>query len=158
MEQARRGGVWRQERPRRGYFARAGIRPAGWTCRWLNRGDLERCSERVRAPRSRRSVSTRVAWGCWPTRRRGCDPGRPLVVVLHGRGQGAAQFATDASWLAVTQQLQLTLVLPQQSYENNQGRSARMCDTARGRRCRSESASPRTRARSFSRRSRPGAV
>jgi poly(hydroxyalkanoate) depolymerase family esterase len=48
--------------------------------------------------------------------------GRPLVVVLHGCGQDGANFAADAGWLAVAKQFRLALLIPQQSYENNQGR------------------------------------
>ncbi len=48
--------------------------------------------------------------------------GRPLVVVLHGCGQDAASFATDAGWIALAQQFRLALVLPQQTFENNHGR------------------------------------
>lgn len=48
--------------------------------------------------------------------------GRPLIVVLHGCGQDAAHFATDAGWLALAQQRRLALLLPQQSYENHPGR------------------------------------
>lgn len=48
--------------------------------------------------------------------------GRPLVVVLHGCGQDAAAFAADAGWIALAEQYQLALVIPQQSFENNRGR------------------------------------
>ena len=48
--------------------------------------------------------------------------GRPLVVVLHGCRQDAASFAADAGWIALAEQLRLALVLPQQTFENNQGR------------------------------------
>src|SRR4051794_35121196 len=42
--------------------------------------------------------------------------GRPLVVVLHGCGQDAARFATDAGWVALAARFRLALLLPQQSY------------------------------------------
>lgn len=46
-------------------------------------------------------------------------PGRPLVVVLHGCGQGAADFAREAGWMDFAERLRVPLVLPQQSRENN---------------------------------------
>ncbi len=48
--------------------------------------------------------------------------GRPLVVVLHGCGQDAETFASNAGWLSVAEQFRLALLLPQQTYENNRGR------------------------------------
>src|SRR4051794_30660505 len=48
--------------------------------------------------------------------------GRPLVVVLHGCGQDAALFETDAGWVALAARFRLALLLPQQSYDNNQAR------------------------------------
>jgi poly(hydroxyalkanoate) depolymerase family esterase len=47
---------------------------------------------------------------------------RPLIVVLHGCGQSAAGFAAGAGWLAMAQQYGVALVLPEQTYDNNQGR------------------------------------
>ena len=48
-------------------------------------------------------------------------PGRALIVVLHGCGQSAATFASDAGWIAVADALRLTLLLPEQTHENNRG-------------------------------------
>jgi poly(hydroxyalkanoate) depolymerase family esterase len=42
--------------------------------------------------------------------------------VLHGCGQDAAHFATDARGVALAERFRLALLLPQQSYENNQAR------------------------------------
>ena len=47
--------------------------------------------------------------------------GRPLVVVLHGCGQGAARFAADAGWLDLARQHRLALLLPEQTSANNRG-------------------------------------
>jgi poly(hydroxyalkanoate) depolymerase family esterase len=49
-------------------------------------------------------------------------PGRPLVIVLHGCGQNAALFASDAGWIALAQQYRLALVMPEQTHANNRGR------------------------------------
>jgi len=49
-------------------------------------------------------------------------PCRPLVVLLHGCGQAAATFARSSGWLALSDQLGIPLVLPEQADENNQGR------------------------------------
>jgi poly(hydroxyalkanoate) depolymerase family esterase len=46
----------------------------------------------------------------------------PLVVLLHGCGQGAADFAQDSGWVALADELRLTLVMPEQSGRNNQAR------------------------------------
>jgi len=46
----------------------------------------------------------------------------PLVVVLHGCGQSAAEFARATGWTALADELGLTLVMPEQSGRNNQGR------------------------------------
>ena len=48
--------------------------------------------------------------------------GRPLVVVLHGCGQNASSFASEAGWIALAQQYRLALLLPEQSSENNRAR------------------------------------
>lgn len=49
-------------------------------------------------------------------------PKAPLIVVLHGCGQGAAAFARDAGFIALAEQLNLPLLLPEQNAKNNQGR------------------------------------
>ncbi|MCK8785877.1 PHB depolymerase family esterase [Roseomonas sp. NAR14] len=48
-------------------------------------------------------------------------PGAPLVVVLHGCGQRAESFAADAGWIALAAELNLPLLLPEQSARNNAG-------------------------------------
>jgi feruloyl esterase len=48
--------------------------------------------------------------------------GAPLIVLLHGCGQSAASFASDAGWSALADRLGIPLVLPVQSGDNNQGR------------------------------------
>jgi poly(hydroxyalkanoate) depolymerase family esterase len=48
--------------------------------------------------------------------------GRPLVVLLHGCGQNAADFATHSGWIAVADRLGIPLVLPEQASVNNRGR------------------------------------
>ena len=52
----------------------------------------------------------------------GLAPGRPLVAVLHGCRQDAARFAADAGWIALAEQFQFALLLPEQAYGNNPGR------------------------------------
>ena len=46
-------------------------------------------------------------------------PGAPLVVVLHGCGQRAADFAEQGGWLALAESLGVPLVLPEQLEDNN---------------------------------------
>jgi poly(hydroxyalkanoate) depolymerase family esterase len=46
----------------------------------------------------------------------------PLVVVLHGCGQHAAEFTHASGWMALADELGLTLVMPEQSGRNHQGR------------------------------------
>jgi feruloyl esterase len=46
----------------------------------------------------------------------------PLIVVLHGCGQGAVDFARGAGWLALADELGVNLVMPEQSGQNNHGR------------------------------------
>ncbi len=46
--------------------------------------------------------------------------GRPLVVVLHGCRQRAASFARDTGWIALAEELELALLLPEQQQINNQ--------------------------------------
>jgi poly(hydroxyalkanoate) depolymerase family esterase len=64
------------------------------------------------------------------------SPERPLIVLLHGCGQNAADFAVDAGWVALADRLGLSLVLPEQAEANNQGRCFQWyqeSDTARDR-------------------------
>jgi feruloyl esterase len=49
-------------------------------------------------------------------------PGTPLIVVLHGCGQSATDFAAQAGWVALADRLRVPLVLPEQSDDNNRGR------------------------------------
>lgn len=62
-------------------------------------------------------------------------PAAPLVVVLHGCGQHAREFASDSGWVAMADRLGFPLVLPEQRLENNHGRCFnwfRPSDTKRG--------------------------
>jgi poly(hydroxyalkanoate) depolymerase family esterase len=61
--------------------------------------------------------------------------GRPLVVLLHGCGQGAADFAADSGWAELADRLRFALILPEQEERNNAGRCFQWFlrhDTARG--------------------------
>jgi poly(hydroxyalkanoate) depolymerase family esterase len=49
-------------------------------------------------------------------------PNGPLIVVLHGCGQQAGSFATDAGWLALANHFGIPLLLPEQMLQNNRGR------------------------------------
>ncbi len=49
-------------------------------------------------------------------------PLAPLIVVLHGCGQHAQSFASDAGWIAVADRLGVPLLLPEQVGGNNAGR------------------------------------
>lgn len=55
-----------------------------------------------------------------PTRR--SVKGAPLIVLMHGCGQGAAAFAKETGWIALAEQTGATLVLPEQKSDNNRGR------------------------------------
>jgi len=52
----------------------------------------------------------------------GLPPGAPLVVLLHGCGQGPAAFAAESGWMALADRVGLALVLPTQSEDNNRQR------------------------------------
>lgn len=52
----------------------------------------------------------------------GLDAGAPLVVVLHGCGQTAAAFASDAGWLTLADRLGFAVLAPQQTSANNPNR------------------------------------
>ena len=52
----------------------------------------------------------------------GLRAGRPLVVVLHGCGQDAANFAADAGWIALARNFGLALLIPEQAQGNNRNR------------------------------------
>jgi poly(hydroxyalkanoate) depolymerase family esterase len=61
--------------------------------------------------------------------------GAPVVVLLHGCGQGPAPFAAESGWMALADHLGLALVLPSQSEDNNRQRCFnwfRPADVARG--------------------------
>jgi poly(hydroxyalkanoate) depolymerase family esterase len=65
----------------------------------------------------------------------GAAANAPLVVVLHGCGQGAAQFAQGSGWTALADELGFTLITPEQSGRNHQGRCFQWfqpAQTARG--------------------------
>jgi poly(hydroxyalkanoate) depolymerase family esterase len=49
-------------------------------------------------------------------------PGAPLIVVLHGCGQDAAQFARNAGWIALANRIGAALLLPEQTARNSAGR------------------------------------
>jgi poly(hydroxyalkanoate) depolymerase family esterase len=49
-------------------------------------------------------------------------PGAPLLVLLHGCGQDARQFAADSGFAALAERLGAALLLPEQQAENNHGR------------------------------------
>lgn len=62
--------------------------------------------------------------------------GAPLIVVLHGCGQSAVEFARDGGWTEFAERQRVPLVLPEQSGDNNQQRCFnwfRPSDVARGR-------------------------
>jgi poly(hydroxyalkanoate) depolymerase family esterase len=59
----------------------------------------------------------------------------PLIVVLHGCGQQAESFASNAGWVGLANHFRLPLVLPEQVASNNAGRCFnwyRPSDTRRG--------------------------
>jgi len=61
--------------------------------------------------------------------------GRPLVVLLHGCGQGAASFAADSGWIELADRLHFSLIMPEQMEANNAARCFQWfhpSDTARG--------------------------
>jgi poly(hydroxyalkanoate) depolymerase family esterase len=49
-------------------------------------------------------------------------PGAPLLVLLHGCGQDAQQFAAASGFAALAERLGAALVLPEQQAQNNRGR------------------------------------
>jgi poly(hydroxyalkanoate) depolymerase family esterase len=57
-------------------------------------------------------------------------PSRPLVVLLHGCTQTAADFAIDTGWIQMADRLNLALVVPEQMERNNQARCFRWFDPA----------------------------
>ncbi len=46
----------------------------------------------------------------------------PLIVVLHGCGQGAESFAADSGWLTLANRLGCAVLAPQQTSSNNPNR------------------------------------
>lgn len=46
--------------------------------------------------------------------------GAPLIVVMHGCGQSAFEFARDGGWIAFAERQRVPLLLPEQSGDNNQ--------------------------------------
>lgn len=62
--------------------------------------------------------------------------GAPLIVVLHGCGQSAVEFAREGGWTEFAERQRVPLVLPEQSGDNNQQRCFnwfRPSDVTRGR-------------------------
>ncbi|HTI66153.1 MAG TPA: PHB depolymerase family esterase [Caulobacteraceae bacterium] len=53
---------------------------------------------------------------------KGLPEGSPLVVTLHGCGQGAEAYAAGAGWLALADRLGFVVVAPEQSAANNANR------------------------------------
>ena len=49
-------------------------------------------------------------------------PGAPLIVLLHGCGQDAADFAAETGWTALADRLGVPLLLPEQQEANNSQR------------------------------------
>ncbi|WP_162800754.1 extracellular catalytic domain type 1 short-chain-length polyhydroxyalkanoate depolymerase [Acidibrevibacterium fodinaquatile] len=49
-------------------------------------------------------------------------PGAPLVMLLHGCGQGAGEFATSGGWIEAAIRHGWVLVLPEQAISNNHAR------------------------------------
>jgi len=49
-------------------------------------------------------------------------PGAPLVVTLHGCGQGGAEYASGAGWTTLAERHGFALVAPQQTAANNPNR------------------------------------
>jgi poly(hydroxyalkanoate) depolymerase family esterase len=52
----------------------------------------------------------------------GARANAPLVLVLHGCGQGAVDFARGVGWTELADELGFTLIMPEQNGQNNQGR------------------------------------
>ncbi|MBS0559542.1 MAG: PHB depolymerase family esterase [Proteobacteria bacterium] len=57
--------------------------------------------------------------------RRASGRAAPLVVVLHGCGQRAEEFAAASGWLELSDQLGVVLLAPEQAGTNNHGRCFR---------------------------------
>ena len=68
-------------------------------------------------------------------------PGAPLVVLLHGCGQDAGEFAEDAGWMALADRLGAPLLLPEQMEANNRHRCFQWFHLAHTRRGHGEAAS-----------------
>lgn len=49
----------------------------------------------------------------------GLEPGRPLVVALHGCTQSAAAYDVEPGWVEVAERMRFALLLPQQQSSNN---------------------------------------
>lgn len=115
---------------------------------------LRRASDLVGAPwiREGRLAPELARTGVFEVREFGYNPGRlrmlvyvpaaspkpdaPLIVALHGCGQGAADFADEAGWIDLAERLRLPLLLPEQVEANNRHGCFnwfRPSDTGRGR-------------------------
>lgn len=69
------------------------------------------------------------------------QPGAPLIVLLHGCGQDAADFAVEAGWTALADQIGVPLLLPEQVTANNHQRCFHWFHLAHARRGHGEAAS-----------------
>ena len=72
---------------------------------------------------------------------RAVRPGAPLIVLLHGCGQDAADFAAEAGWTDLADRLHLPLLLPEQQEANNRQRCFHWFHLAETRRGHGEAAS-----------------
>lgn len=105
------------------------VKPPAWGCPSLRATLGIAVSGAFLIGAARAAISPVTAFGSNPGALRmlvhapaGLRAGRPLVIVLHGCGQDASRFATDAGWLALAERFQVALLLPQQTHDNNHGR------------------------------------
>lgn len=68
-------------------------------------------------------------------------PGAPLIVLLHGCGQDAADFAVDTGWTELADRLGVPLLLPEQQEANNRQRCFQWYEQAEIQRGHGEAAS-----------------
>ncbi len=55
----------------------------------------------------------------WTYRGKTCVPGAPLIVVLHGSTQTAAEYANGAGWIELADEHGLFILCPEQTKANN---------------------------------------
>jgi len=72
---------------------------------------------------------------------RAVRPGAPLIVLLHGCGQDAGDFAADTGWTGLADRLRLPLLLPEQQEANHRQRCFHWFHLAETRRGQGEAAS-----------------